>query len=172
MVTLPGAAALPADPGNLPAGNRTELSAARLCLLREARQRIAIQLPWLATDLYASAEELAELRRIAIAGRGAEIRILLHQPTAALRDDHRLIALTRRLPSVVQVRTPLEEHDLALTSAWLLTDAGGYLYQPDTGVPHGRAARCDRAAQAPLQRLFDERWERAQPATILQALGI
>ncbi len=162
----------PPEAERLPAGSRGELQAARLQLLRAAKRRLAIQLPSLDPDLYASTEELDELRRIATAGRGAEIRILLHDPAAALREDHRLIALVQRLPSVLQVRMPIDERDLALGAAWLLTDAGGYLYQPDAKVFQGRASSCDRPAQVPLQLLFDERWERAEPASILQPLGI
>jgi len=160
------------DRGNLPVGSRDELTAARLCLLRDARHRLAIQLPLLGSELYSSAEELAELRRIATSGRGAEIRILLHDPASALRDDHRLIALLQRLPSTIAIRAPQEEHDLALTAAWLLNDTGGYLYQTDARVAQGRAARRDRAALAPLLLQFDARWEHAQPATMLQRLGI
>ena len=160
------------DIGILPAGTRVETAQARLQLLRDARHRLSIYLPLLGNDAYASAEELAELRRIAISGRGAQIRILLHDPAAALRNDHRLVALAQRLSSAIQIRTPVEEADLAYISACLLNDAGGYLFLPEADRAQGRAARHDRASQAPLQQHFDDVWERAEPASELQALGI
>jgi predicted GNAT family N-acyltransferase len=160
------------DIGILPAGTRGETAEARLQLLRDARHRLSIYLPQLGNDAYASAEELAELRRIAISGRGAQIRILLHDPAAALRSDHRLVALAQRLSSAIQIRTPVEEADLAYISAYLLNDAGGYLFLPEADRAQGRAARHDRASQAPLQQHFDEVWERAEPASELLALGL
>ena len=160
------------DIGALPATTRSETAATRLQLLGNARHRLAIYAPLLGNDSYASAEELAELRRIAISGRGAQIRILLHDPAAALRNDHRLIALAQRLPSMMQIRMPVEEADLAYGSAYLLNDAGGYLFLPEANRPQGRAALHDRASQAPLQQHFDEVWERAERASILQTLDI
>jgi predicted GNAT family N-acyltransferase len=160
------------DIGVLPADARGETAEARLQLLRDARHRLSIYLPLLGNDAYASVEELAELRRIAISGRGAQIRILLHDPAAALRNDHRLVALAQRLSSAIQIRTPVEEADLAYISAYLLNDAGGYLFLPEADRAQGRAARHDRASQAPLLQHFDEVWERAEPASELQALGI
>ena len=160
------------DPGTLPAGRREETAAARLQLLAEARHRLALRLPLLGADSYASAPELDQLRRIAISGRGAQIRILLHDPAAALRSDHRLLALAQRLPSAIRIRTPVEEVDLGYLGACLLNDAGGYLFQPEASRPQGRAARHDRAGHAPLQQHFDEVWERAERASVLQTLDL
>jgi len=148
------------------------LAEVRLQLLRGARRRVAIYQPALPADAYNHAAELDELRRIATAGRGAEIRLLLHDPAAALRDSHRLVALAQRLPSTVLVREPIEESDRSYGSAYLLTDSGGYLFLPDAGRPKGRAALEDRASQAPLQQYFQEVWERAARASVLQPLDL
>lgn len=160
------------DTGPLPAGTRSEGAAARLQLLRDARHRLSIYLPILGNDSYASPEELDELRRIGISGRGAQVRILLHDPAAALRHDHRLISLAQRLSSVFQIRMPVEEADLAYVSAFLLNDVGGYLFLPEADRGQGRAARNDRASQAPLQQHFNEVWDRAERAGVLQSLDI
>jgi hypothetical protein len=133
---------------------------------------LLIHLPQLAPGVLDSPAELAELRRIATAGRGAEIRLLLHDTAAALRDGHRLVDLAQRLPSILQVRTPVEPVDRAVASAWLLGDSGGYLLQPDATRPQGRACRRDRAAQAPLRQQFDEIWERSPRARELQPLDL
>jgi hypothetical protein len=170
---VPADAAEPSrDIGALPAGSRSETAAARLQLLGDTRHRLAIYLPLLGNESYASTEELAELRRIAISSRGAQIRILLHDPAAALRNDHRLIALAQRLSSAIQIRVPMEEADLAYISAYLLNDTGGYLFLPEADRPQGRAALHDRASQAPLQQHFDDVWERAERASVLQTLDI
>ena len=160
------------DIGALPATTRSETATARLQLLGGARHKLAIYLPLLGNDSYASVEELAELRRIAISGRSAQIRILLHDSAAALRNNHRLIALAQRLPSAFHIRTPVEEADLVYASAYLLNDVGGYLFLPEATRSQGRAALHDRAALAPLQQHFDDVWDRAERASALQALDI
>lgn len=167
----PNAGENPATP-ILPAGDRAEVAAARLRLLSEARRRIAIYQPALSDDVYGSALELAELRRLATSGRGAEIRLIVHTPEDALRDNHRLVALAQRLSSVVMVRTPLEEVDLAYASSYLLTDQGGYLFQPDARRADGRASLVDRAGQAPLMQHFNEVWERSARASVWLPLDL
>ena len=160
------------DIGILTAGTRSETAATRLQLLTDARYELAIYLPLLGNDAYASSEELAELRRLATSGRAARIRILLHDPAAALRNDHRLVALAQRLPSAIKIRTPVEQADLAYISAYLVNDVGGYLFLPEADRAQGRAARHDRASQWPLQQHFDEIWERSERSSVLQSLNI
>ncbi|MEO9091716.1 MAG: GNAT family N-acetyltransferase [Rhodanobacter sp.] len=160
------------DPGVLPARTAGEVATSRLQLLRDASHQLAIRLPVLTNESYASTEELDELRRVASSGRSALIRILLHDPESALRNDHRLISLAQRLPSAFQIRVPVDEVDLAWCSACLLNDAAGYLFLPLAERPQGRAARSDRASAAPLQQHFDEVWDRSERASVLQALDI
>jgi hypothetical protein len=162
----------PVPDAPLPAGDQEQLAAARLVLLSRARRQVDIRLPRLDGSLYAGTGELAELRRLATGGRGAQIRVLLNDPAAALRDGHPLVLLMQRLPSVIQVRVPVGEIDLGNPSACLLTDAGGYLFQPDAERPQGRAARVDRPGWAPLRQQFDGMWERAGQARMLQPLDL
>ena len=159
-------------PTALPVSDRHELTMAHQAVLAQARHALCLYLPELTPDVLGSEEALDELRRIATAGRGASIRILLHDVDGALRHGHRMVALAQRLPSVITIRTPIEAQDLAYPSAYLLDDAGGYVFQPDARRPLGRAALQDRAAQAPLRQHFNDCWERAVPARALQPLDI
>jgi hypothetical protein len=154
---------------------REELANARQQLLAAARYKLAIYLPALLPDVLSSADELAELRRIATSGRGAEIRMILGDPAAALRAGHRLIDLAQRLPTAFQIRTPSSEEGTSETrngSSWLLNDGYGYLFLPDADRFQGRAALRDGPGQAPLLLQFEQMWERAAPATQLQPLGL
>jgi predicted GNAT family N-acyltransferase len=162
----------PRERETLPATTRADLASARLQLLRDARHRVELYAPLLPVDSYASDDELEQWRRLATSGRNAHIRIVLHDPAAALRDDHRLIALAQRLPSALHIRTPLEDADLSYGSSYLLNDVGGYLLLPDATRLPGRAARHDRAAQAPLRQHFDHAWDRSTPASVLQRLDM
>lgn len=153
-------------------GDRPALLAARLQLLAATRYRIALHLPVLEPGDYASADELIELRRIAISGRHADIRLLLHDPDTALREGHPLVALFQRCSSAFQVHTPVEDVDRQCAGAWLLTDTGGYLFRADARAPQGRMALADRAAQRPLQQQFNDIWERSARASAWYRLDL
>ncbi|WP_230474851.1 hypothetical protein [Dyella monticola] len=146
----------------------------RLQLLQATRYKLAIYLPNLPATAFSTSEELAELRRIGISGRGAEIRVVLGDPDTALREGHRLIDLAQRLPSVLRIRTPIEEDQNTneVASAWMLNDTSGYLLLPDADRWEGRAALRDGPGHAPLLLKFEQIWERAQPASGLQPLGL
>lgn len=160
------------DHGALPIGNRAQLATARLQLLADAKHQLLIHVPVLELDMYAGGDETAQLRRVATSGRAASIRILLHDPAAALVNDHPLVGLAQRLSSAFAIRVPVDPVDLAWIGACMLNDAGGYLSLPDASRPSGRGARDDRTAQLPLRQYFNEVWERAEPATMLQSLHL
>ncbi|GGA17829.1 hypothetical protein [Dyella nitratireducens] len=162
------------DDGARAVSGSEAIAAARLELLAAARYKLAIHLPVLTADILSSPAELAELRRIAIAGRGAEIRIVLGDPDATLRMGHRLIDLAQRMPSVLRIRTLAEEDRSTETeaSSWLLNDTSGYLFLPDADRWEGRAALKDGPGQTPLLLRFEQIWEHALPATQLQPLGL
>lgn len=163
-----------ADDGPRAISGPEAMATIRHQLLAAARYKLAIHLPALPTDVFNNPAELAEFRRIAIAGRGAEIRIVLGDPAAALRAGHRLIDLAQRMPSVLRIRTPVDEDVSTETeiSSWLLNDTGGYLFLPDADRSEGRAALKDGPGQAPLLLQFEQIWQRAMPATQIQALGL
>jgi hypothetical protein len=154
--------------------DRAELAAVRLQLLAAARYKLAVHLPSLPADAFSSPAELAELRRIATSGRNADIRIVLGDADAALRAGHRLIDLAQRLPSAIKIRTPASDDDSGPvnTACWLLNDTYGYLFLPDATRLEGRAALDDGPGQAPLLIDFEQIWERAEPASQLQPLGL
>ncbi|RDS86474.1 hypothetical protein [Dyella psychrodurans] len=161
------------DAGPRAVSGREDIAEARLQLLTAARYKLSIYLPSLPADIYNSLAELAELRRIATSGRGAEIRVLLGDPANVLREGHRLIDLAQRLPSALQIRVPSDDQvENRTTSAWLINDTYGYLFLPDADRVEGRAAMHDGPGLAPLLLQFDQMWERAVPATQLQPLGL
>jgi hypothetical protein len=156
----------------LSADGRAELAAAQLRLLVQARHELCIYSPALESGLLDNDDAFAELRRIATGGRHARIRVLLHEPARALLDGHRLVSLFQRLPTAVQLRAPTESADLAYASAFLLNDAGGFLFRPQAHRFEARGSLSAAGERAQLQVYFDEVWERSIPAADLRPLGI
>jgi predicted GNAT family N-acyltransferase len=99
------------------------------------------------------------------------LKILVRDPTAAIRSGHRLVALAQRLSSVVSIRVPTAE-DLNDSAAYLVNEGGGYLLREVAARPYGRGHRHDGVEAARLRRQFDQVWERATEHPDLRRLGL
>lgn len=156
-------------PNILRVRTRDELVDAHRRLLAVARYEVAILSHDLDPGVLDAADVLAELRRVALSGRRARIRILVRQPSTRAAA---LIALAQRLPSTIAIRSPLEEEDRAINLGLVLTDANGYLQRNDALRVDGHGSLDAAARQRPLLTRFDAMWERAEPSVELRALSI
>ncbi len=162
-----------------PAGHRERLSASRAGDLRDAtlavslgaRHELRLYTRDLDPPIYEDPAIVEAFRKVALSGRRADIRILLQDPTRVVREGHRLIDLGQRLPSVVHVRVPAEE-DLGYVSAFLLNDAGGFLFRPfgDRYEAEGDCYYPPRRDE--LARYFEEVWTRAHAPVELRRLSL
>ncbi|MEP7044799.1 MAG: GNAT family N-acetyltransferase [Dokdonella sp.] len=164
---------LPAKPAAqlLVAENREQAQAAIAILLADARHELSIYTRDLDAALFDVPATLDALKRIALSGRHAQIRILLHDPRKPLADGHRLIALAQRLPSVITLRTPVDERDLQYPAAFLINDRRGYLFRPLGSRLEGEGSTYQPGRHAQLHAFFNEVWERSAPSTELRPLG-
>lgn len=162
----------PSPPTAFATGTRLEVRDALLRLLGDARHALSVHSRDLAPGVLDDEQVLAALRRLAVSGRGASLRFLLHDPARVLREHHRLVPLAQRLPTAIALRVPVEDDDLAYAPAFALNDAGGYLLQPLAGHFDGRGSTHAPGQWRPLQRYFDEVWDRSLPADGLRPLGI
>lgn len=149
--------------------DRNQLVDAHRRLLADARHEIAILTDDLDPGVLDTDIVVAELRRIALSGRRANLRILVRRPSSQAST---LIALAQRLPSRIAVRTPVDEADQALATGLVINDRGGYLLRNDAGRNEGHGHLDDRARHRPLLARFNEMWERAEPVAELRALSI
>lgn len=151
---------------------REQLIEATLAVLSGARHQVCILVRELDPMLLDDSACLVELRRIAISGRGASIRVLAQDVSRAQQAGNRMLDLAQRLPSVIQFRQPVEDIDRAYPSAFMCTDAGAYLLRP-----MARRMECVGSTYAPgraaqLQALFDQVWERSESMSELRPLKI
>jgi predicted GNAT family N-acyltransferase len=132
-------------------------------LAAAARHRLWIYTRDLDRLLYDREAFLDAVRRIALSGRGAEVRILIHDARDAVRDGHRLLHLAARLPTYIHLRSPVAEEDRQYPSAFLLNDAGGFLLRPIGSRWEGEGRTASPGHQAGLLNYFNQVWERSEP---------
>jgi predicted GNAT family N-acyltransferase len=149
-----------------------ETLALSLQIVQQSRRRLWIYARGLEPVLYGNAELFEAIKRFVLGARGAELRVLLHDPVAAVRDGHALVALSQRLPSSVLFRVPEAEQDLQYAGAFLLSDSGGYLHRPIASRFEGSADLHAPGRQRQLRDYFEQVWERSLPSPELRPLGL
>ncbi len=156
----------------LQAGDRAQALAATLALLASARHAIALQTRDLDAGLLDTPAVVEAVKRIALSGRHARVRILVQEPRKAIADGHALIRLAQQLPSAIELRVPVEERDLAEPSAFLVDDRGGYFLRPLASRMEGEGGTFAPGRHKQLVAAFDEIWERSLPSADLRVLAI
>lgn len=163
---------IPAAPLALRAGSREELIAATRTLLAGARHSTCLLVEELHPLLLDDTACLVELRRLAISGRGASIRVVAQNLSRALQEGTRVLELAQRLSSIIEIRRPVEPDDLAYPSAFMCVDTGGYLFRPIAGEMVATGSTRSPGRHATLMRLFEDVWERSEPWVELRNLEI
>ena len=165
---------LPPKPEAQPlvADDREQALAATAALLADAAHDIAIYTRDLDPGLLDIPAILDQIKRIALSGRRARIRILVQEPKKPLADGHRLIALAQRLPSLIEFRTPQDEQDRQYASAFLINDRRGYLFRVLASRNEGEGSTYAPGRHAQLREYFDQVWERSAPSEELRQLAI
>jgi len=136
------------------------------CVLRVAegaRHRLWLYTRTLEPALHEREPFLAEIKRIALSGRAAEIRILIRSPGELSHDRHPLISLAQRMPSFIAVRSPVGDEDKQYPSAFVLNDTGGYFFRVLAGRPEGEGSTRAPGRQNELRELFESVWRRSEP---------
>lgn len=128
-------------------------------LAKQARRELRLLTPDLEPILYDQAPFLEQVSRLAIERRGQlPVRILLIDAEPVLRRGHRLVELSRKLSSALQIRAVPEEFT-AQCDHYLLADDRGYCLRRYAAPRNMLLDFNDAAAVRRMQRGFDKIWE-------------
>jgi hypothetical protein len=141
-------------------------------LLDQARRSVRILAPHLDLALLSREPVARALTQLSKAGRLAETRILFADSLLATKHSHRLVELSRRLPSSIKLKQlPIDIRDQQ--EAWIIADNTALIWRSH----HERYAdgiwdqhNTEKAPQ--LCRQFDEWWDIAQPDPELRRLNL
>jgi len=129
-------------------------------LARQARRSIDLVSRDLEPRIYDQNGFIDAVRALATRGRGVRIRLLVHSVEAVVAADHRLLELSRRLSSFIEIRK-LGEEDGNFNEAFLIADGSGYIHRPQSDRVEGEACLYDRLRARELVRIFTELWDRS-----------
>ena len=140
-------------------------------LVNQARRSLAVFARDLEPTIYDTAEFIAAVQQLALRSRYSRIRIVVIDPVPAIKNSHRLIELTRRLSSYMEIRRASEDH-AKLSESFLISDDTGLLYRPLASRYEGFADPHDPLEARSRLRQFDDIWAQAQPEQEFRRLGL
>jgi hypothetical protein len=122
-----------------------------------ANRRISIYTPDLESGIYDHDAFLEVAKRLVLSKRYARIRVLISEPTRAVRNGNRFVSLGRRLNTYIEFRNVHEDYR-DHREAFLVADDHGLLYRVDAARWEGIADSYEPAVARRYLGLFDEIW--------------
>lgn len=102
------------------------------------------------------------IETLALRSRHSQIRILLHNPEKVSRRGHRLLYLSRRLGSFIQIRAVAEHHQ-SIQETFMIADGIGIMHRAYADSLLATVNFKDRPAAKELTKFFDSLWQEAEP---------
>ena len=103
--------------------------------------------------------------------RAAQMRILVQRPENSIAQGHRLIELSRKLTSLIEIRQPAQQHR-GVTEAFITFDRSGFIYRELGDRPDGSGCYHAPLRTLELERKFDEIWALSEPLAEFRRLSI
>jgi len=137
----------------------------------KAQQSIQLFTATLDNNLYNQSEFIEAVSILAKRSPKSRVQILVRDSSALLKKGHRLIELSRRLTTAIQIHNPSEE-DCQQIMELLLVDQTGYIHKKHADYYHGEASFNDRRHVHEWQKQFIQMWEVSTPDPELRRLHI
>ena len=129
-----------------------------LALIQQAQRNLCLYTDDLEPWLYHHSSVQQACTRFLLRSPRARLRILLRDPTRAVKEGHRLLTLSRKLSSNLHIRKFNPDYaNEAL--AFLIADDRGLLVRPELDQQAGYALYNDPARVRQRQTQFDQAWD-------------
>jgi len=165
------AAKLGATRGDIEISNAEENRIAALQLVSQARHTLCIYSRHLDATIYSTGPFAEAVTQLAIRSRHSQVRILVQDSTPLVQQGHRLVELSYRLSSRVQIRKPAEEFK-EYNEAFLIVDEQGLLHRRHADRYEAIVNFCAAGAAAPLLKYFNHVWNMSEPDPNLRRLDL
>ncbi len=129
-------------------------------LTRQAKRSLDIYTDHLDHRLYNSQDLFDAALKLATYSRHSLIRVIVRDSTSAVKQGNRLVQLSYRISSRIQIRKPPMEnmHD---TLEYFIADKYGLMYRPLSNRYEGSLNFNDSLNCRQLERSFNEIWEKS-----------
>lgn len=142
-----------------------------VALCDSAARHLYIQSPCLDHEVFDNPELVRAISALARRSRQTEVRVLISDSRPLVTRGHRLLELSRRLPTSVRLRT-LAEHPDWNNETVVIRDRDGVLYKPGDADNEGFYEPDSRASTQRHLELFNELWRFGVEDPDLRALSV
>ncbi|WAJ39886.1 histone acetyltransferase HPA2 [Pseudomonas sp. GOM7] len=129
-----------------------------LALMQQAQRSLCLYSDDLEPWLYNHGSVQQACSRFLLASPRARLRILLRDTSRAVKEGHRLLALSRRLSSNLHIRKLNPDYP-SLEQSYLIADDSGLLLRPELDQHAGYAVYADPARVRQHRTQFDQAWD-------------
>ncbi len=166
-----------ADGDNMAATRRVlatldDVHSAVLEVAAAARRTLAIFTQDLEPQILDRDDFLEIIKRLVLPNRFARVRVLVADPTRAIKDGHRLVSLGRRLSTYIDFRNVdvsfRDEHN----EAFMIADDRGLVFRPDASRWEGIADINEPRVSRKYLDTFDQIWHASATDTELHQLHL
>jgi hypothetical protein len=131
-------------------------------MVGQARFNVEIVSRLLDPPVYDTPEFIDALTKLILGRRAVKVRVLVFDPQAVVHRGHRLVDLSGKLSSFIEMRKPGIEH-MNFNGSLLMADAKGYILRENAERYEGTVNFHDRAVSKNLLDAFEEMWARGTP---------
>ncbi len=150
---------------------REENRVATSVLAQQAKKTIHIFSHKLDNSIYDNSGFLDAVTQLAIRSRHTKVQILIKDTQPIIKNGHRIIEVSRRVSSKIQIRKVHEDfHDL--TYGYIAVDETALLYRKLAGRYEAKLNFQASGDARILVRKFDEVWRTSSPEPMLKHLHI
>lgn len=151
--------------------SRDDFRTAVSCITGVADRALAILTPDLEPEVYDHDDFLEALKRFILARSFARVRVLISNPSRALKTGNRFVDMGRRLNSYIEFRHVKEEYRTH-TEAFCIADDVGIVFRADGEKWEGMSDTSDPAMARKYLDMFDELWVACEVESELRQLHL
>lgn len=157
--------------GRVALETKEENRIAALSLTRQARRTLDIFTHDLDPPIYNDPAFIEALTALALRSRYSRIRILVHDSGRAVKEGHRLLELSRRLSSFIELRQPNQDYK-DHNEAFCIADERGVLHRMLSGRYEGSVDFNAPLEAQKLSAFFNTVWDKAETDPNLRRLHV
>jgi hypothetical protein len=152
-----------------PLGTWSEVSDASLKVARSAQRLLSIFTLDLEPLIYGQDAFLEAVKRLVLARSYAKVRVLIGDPSRAMADNNRFLALARRLASCIELRA-MDPDYCASAGAFIIADDKALVYRPRAGRSDGVWDMNDPTVVRRYLNFFEEVWQTSTPQSRMRQM--
>ncbi len=151
--------------------SRDEMRQAAIEVAREATRKVSIFTHDLEPGIYDNLDFLEVIKRLVLSQSYSRIRVLIADPSRAIKNGNNFVHLGRRLNTYIEfrhVREDLRTH----SEAFCIADETALVYRLQANRWEGIADTFEPAVAKLYGKMFDEIWLASEVETEFRQLGI